>query len=427
MIRHDNAYRSKWRTPKYYGIYAVVTLIGLLAWNLWSIDQHFSNNSSDDHFVLSSRNIIFEIGSGTFIALTPIKRLKSTAEIKVVLDDKSIVDTIASFTVKAGSKTPIFIPLHTRKTAGHCVLSLTSKSDELKNLFKIRVKVKVVHSLFFGYLTIALGWAYFICWSVCYYPQVYKNFKRKSVVGLSFDYLALNVTGHICFFMFNITMYHNSVIQLNYHNLHPKGALPVKYQDTYFSIHALIMNGLLLLQCLFYEIGDQKLSMPMITLVCGLWASVFTVLLAGICEKITWLQLIYFLSYIKVTTTPIKYTPQVYLNYVTKSTEGWSIHTVFLDLCGGIMVLLQMLIDAVNNDDWDGTYGNPSKLGLGIIAIIFCAVFCFQHFALYRSNAKRHLIKFEKDNDSICFSSKSIDHLKKPFSRSPSLSKLLDM
>jgi hypothetical protein len=35
-----------------------------------------------------------------------------------------------------------------------------------------------------------------ICLPVCsFYPQVWENWKRKSVIGLNFDYQALNITG----------------------------------------------------------------------------------------------------------------------------------------------------------------------------------------------------------------------------------------
>ena len=39
------------------------------------------------------------------------------------------------------------------------------------------------------------GWAYFVCWSVCFYPQIILNYKRKSVIGFHFDFLFLNVIG----------------------------------------------------------------------------------------------------------------------------------------------------------------------------------------------------------------------------------------
>ena len=37
------------------------------------------------------------------------------------------------------------------------------------------------------------------------------------------------------------------------------------------------------------------------------------------------------------------------------------------------------------SDDWDGTYGNPGKLGLSLIAMVFDAIFMLQHFILYPS------------------------------------------
>ena len=54
-----------------------------------------------------------------------------------------------------------------------------------------------------------------------------------------------------------------------------------------------------------------QMSLPMSTLVCGLWVTMGSGLFAAICEKVSWLHYIYYLSYIKVSTTPIKYFPQV--------------------------------------------------------------------------------------------------------------------
>lgn len=37
------------------------------------------------------------------------------------------------------------------------------------------------------------------------------------------------------------------------------------------------------------------------------------------------------------------------MNYMSKSTEGWAIHGVWLDAAGGILSFTQMAIDAINN------------------------------------------------------------------------------
>ena len=39
----------------------------------------------------------------------------------------------------------------------------------------------------------ALGWLYFVSWSVSFYPQAVLNYRRKSVVGMSFDFQTLTV------------------------------------------------------------------------------------------------------------------------------------------------------------------------------------------------------------------------------------------
>ena len=49
-------------------------------------------------------------------------------------------------------------------------------------------------------------------------------------------------------------------------------------------------------------------------------------------------------------------------------------------------------------DDWDGTIGNPGKLGLSLISIVFNAIFLFQHYILYpKPSRKRHDTNTELD------------------------------
>lgn len=82
----------------------------------------------------------------------------------------------------------------------------------------------------------------------------------------------------------------------------------------------------------------------------------------------------------------MKYIPQVYLNYTTKSTAGWSIGTCILDLAGGVLSMVQLVLDSSLQSDWSGITGNPVKLLLGNVTIFFDAIFCIQHYLLYRDN-----------------------------------------
>ena len=75
--------------------------------------------------------------------------------------------------------------------------------------------------------------------------------------------------------------------------------------------------------------------------------------------------------------------PQVLTNYRNKSTHGWSIYQILLDFVGGVLSLSQLGIDSYLQQDWSGITGNPVKLALGNIAIVFDVVFMLQHYVLY--------------------------------------------
>ncbi len=56
---------------------------------------------------------------------------------------------------------------------------------------------------------------------------------------------------------------------------------------------------------------------------------------------------------------------------------------ILFDITGGILSLLQLIIDASFQGDWSGITGNSLKLGLGNISIAFDVMFIVQHFILY--------------------------------------------
>ena len=89
---------------------------------------------------------------------------------------------------------------------------------------------------------------------------------------------------------------------------------------------------------------------------------------------------IYAISYIKIICTVIKYCPQVFVNYKRKSTVGWSIWQILLDFAGGVMSILQLLIDSSLQNDWSGVSGNPVKFLLANVSVLFDIIFCTQHY-----------------------------------------------
>lgn len=99
-----------------------------------------------------------------------------------------------------------------------------------------------------------IGWIYFVAWSVSFYPQLYDNFRRKSVIGLNFDFVALNITGFICYSVFNLSLYFNETVQKQYEILHPRSQIPVQINDVIFAIHATFATLICIVQCFLFEV-----------------------------------------------------------------------------------------------------------------------------------------------------------------------------
>jgi cystinosin len=57
-----------------------------------------------------------------------------------------------------------------------------------------------------------------------------------------------------------------------------------------------------------------------------------------------------------------------------------------LDLTGGSLSMLQMLLQGVNNQQFSNIFGDPTKFGLGLFSILFDCLFIVQHYVIYRGN-----------------------------------------
>ncbi|KAG0063677.1 hypothetical protein BGZ90_002543 [Linnemannia elongata] len=200
-------------------------------------------------------------------------------------------------------------------------------------------------------LSHVIGWAYFIAWSASFYPQAILNWRRKSVQGLSMDFIYLNVLGFLCYSIFNLSFYYSPEVQEEYRKRNDGQDNLVRANDVFFAVHALILSSFTLFQTLIYK----------------------------------WIDVLYYLSYIKLGISFIKYCPQVYLNYASQSTVGWSIHNILLDFTGGALSIGQLVLDAYISGDWSGISGDPVKFGLGFLSIAFDLIFMTQHFILYRN------------------------------------------
>jgi len=101
-----------------------------------------------------------------------------------------------------------------------------------------------------------------------------------------------------------------------------------------------------------------------------------------------WIDVVYTLQYLKLALTMYKYSPQALSNYFRKSTAGWAIGQILFDTAGCILSLAQLAIDSALQDDWSGFFGNPAKLGLALISLVFDIIFLVQHYILYGDGQK---------------------------------------
>jgi hypothetical protein len=93
------------------------------------------------------------------------------------------------------------------------------------------------------------------------------------------------------------------------------------------------------------------------------------------------------MSFFLIVLPTLKYLPQMYWNYLRKSTVGWSIFNILMDITGGSLSFLQMFLEKMfGKDDIQFNY---VKTLLGILCVIYDIIFILQHYVLYRKRIVR--------------------------------------
>ncbi|XLU35822.1 hypothetical protein S245_071888 [Arachis hypogaea] len=243
-----------------------------------------------------------------------------------------------------------------------------------------------------------LGWSGFFLWSCSFYPQLLLNFFRKSVVGLNFNYLLLNNTKHTLYLIYNTSLYFSSSVRFQYHLKYGFDQMvPVAANDVAFSTHAVLLTGVLLFQCAIYERGNQSLSKVSIGIISLVW------IIVGVCSFISlptksWLWLISIFNTMQVILAVIKYIPQAVMNFMRKSTDGFSIGNVLLDFSGGVTNYAQMVAQSIDQNSWVNFSGNIGKVLLSLVSVFFDVLFMCQHYLLYPSKKAASMSPSKQNN-----------------------------
>ena len=86
------------------------------------------------------------------------------------------------------------------------------------------------------------------------------------------------------------------------------------------------------------------------------------------------------IGYYKLMCSLLKYVPQLLWNRRRKSTIGWSVTSVLMDLTGGIFSVMEIVLEAIFIAHFKF---NPTKFILGLLTIVYDLLFVYQHYVLY--------------------------------------------
>jgi cystinosin len=282
-----------------------------------------------------------------------------------------------------------------------------------------------------GIASTVIGWAYVVAWSVSLYPPIFLINRLKSVEGVSFDFVFLNLLGYVTYTISQSLLYFSTTVRNEYaqrHSLSKTGELNyplVRFNDVAYGYHGLatVIYMLYQMYCCGYTRNARQYvgTVTKLIFVLGGLLSVGVVyyeLFPPANSQFQMYDVAVLMGNLKVTMSISKYIPQVLWNRRRKSTKGWSIDAIQLDIVGGILSLGQLFLDGYIRGDLKGVLNNSVKLllagvslagnlvvvtdtkyCLGLmfnsnqITLLFDAIFAFQHYFLY---GDREIIDDEK-------------------------------
>ena len=88
------------------------------------------------------------------------------------------------------------------------------------------------------------------------------------------------------------------------------------------------------------------------------------------------------MGYCKLVISFLKYSPAVYWNWKRKSTKGWSIFNIILDLVGATFSIASGSLSVSNGL-------NITKMVLAILTVFYDIIFVIQHYCLYNPRRQK--------------------------------------
>ena len=128
-----------------------------------------------------------QLGDPVTLTLSSTPLLNETFDINITISEPSGPNTVFLGPWKDSNYSRLEISFNTT-TVGRSVISFgLSHGNEtiFKNLNDVKRAAPVAHYYALIIFSDVIGWAYFVAWSISFYPQVFLNFYRRSVIGLN--------------------------------------------------------------------------------------------------------------------------------------------------------------------------------------------------------------------------------------------------
>ena len=153
----------------------------------------------------------------------------------------------------------------------------------------------MANTTFLVILADVVGWGYFLAWTVSFLPQIYENWRRKSVVGFSFDMWAYFFLSCITYMIYNVTVYFKPSVlgDLTEDN-------PVKLTDVVYSLVAFICTAFQGIQCLMYDRGTQEIHRSTVVLCVGCLLALAILAVLSCFGLSSWFLVLQYCGYVKL-------------------------------------------------------------------------------------------------------------------------------
>ena len=157
----------------------------------------------------------------------------------------------------------------------------------------------MVNTTVLNVLADVVGWGYFLCWTVSFFPQIYENCRRKCVVGFSFDMLGYFLLSYITYMIYNVTVFFKP--GLIFENADESNA--VKLTDVVFAIVAFVCTSFQGLQCLMYDRGSQKIHYSTVVVCVGCLVALVGLVVLKYFGVGSWFLVLQYCGYVKLVVS----------------------------------------------------------------------------------------------------------------------------